>query len=136
MSCISCVLCRNNIVKNTCAFRVFFVEIILSRIRMKIQLTCYAEEYYFFLQGAAVHRLGFLSKSKHERLFVFHQSKNKVTSRARPWSIFKCLHANIILSLLTFTYKKRLRKLQKRRRLCQKLDTGIIHDCSCINEFH
>ena len=35
----------------------FFVEIILSRIRIKIWLTGYAEEYDFFLQGAAVHRL-------------------------------------------------------------------------------
>ena len=36
---------------------------------------------------------------------------------ARPWSIYD--------------YKGILSLLQKRRRLCQKLDTEIIQDCSC-----
>ena len=51
MSCISFVFCRNNIVKNT-------DKNLVDRRKNTI----------FFLQVAAVHRLGFPSKSKHERL--------------------------------------------------------------------
>ena len=62
MSCISCVLCRNNIVKNTYKN---LVDVLCGGIR-------------FFLQGAAVHRLGFPSKLKHERLFVSFFNNRKV----------------------------------------------------------
>ena len=60
MSCISCVFCRNNSVKNT--------DTNLVDMRKDT----------FFLQGAAVHRLGFPSKSKHERLFVVFFMNRKI----------------------------------------------------------
>ena len=83
---------------------------------------------------------GFLSKSTHERLFVVFFINRKVwpvtlNVHARPWSIYdyKGILSLQFVGHPTFChmFKNCLRKLQKRRRLCQKLDTEIIQDCSC-----
>ena len=103
-----------------------------------------------FLQGAAVHRLVSQASQNMSDCLLCFSSIEKLgdSSRKAVEHFFKNVYTEI-LSFLSFTWhptsyrstschicKKRLRKLQKRRRPCQELDTGIIHDCSCINEFH